>query len=539
MNKLVGLSMCIVMAAGLLSGCGKNTPEGKTQQGSAQTGGNAADAGGETTGEPYRFTASTVRWGDVGEAFLDGFVAETEKNANVEIDWQVYVYGEWTEQKPLILAGGELPDVFWGSLGINDSDITQNLAAFIPLEDLIEENMPNLMAAFESEPEMRAIVTSSDGHIYSLPKKLPCRPLTGNQMFINQKWLDNLGLAMPDTWEDYYNVLKAFKEQDANENGDPDDEIPYGTGNINSTLFFTMPFGTTAGADDNVTYMMTVRNGEPVFMPTMESYRDGIAWMSKCYQEGLIDQELYTQDGTMQDAKNQNADAALVGSAAGWTPGGLFGPNALEYAPMPALKGPDGERYVQSDPMHMNYGRNELLITTSCKDPAAVLRWADQYYTGEASIQTFYGSLGLAIDKNDDGTYTVLDPPEGQSADGFVWQYSFRDCGPKYSPEGFDDLVTLPENDGDGLKLKLAADLKPYAKEAYPCVNYTIEQLQSLANLWTDISSYVSSMQAHWVVEGGVEEEWGTYLDTLKQMGLDDFLQIQKDAYETYKTAMK
>ncbi|MEM5595877.1 hypothetical protein AAHB53_05270 [Niallia circulans] len=132
------------------------------------------------------------------------------------------------DKKSVLMAGGDLPDAFWGSLALSDGDIAQNQSLFIPLEDLIAENMPNLMAAFDKEPSLRALVTSPDGHIYSLPKKLPLRPLTGNQLFINQKWLDNLGLEMPDTYEDFYHVLQAFKEKDANGNGDLNDEIPYG-----------------------------------------------------------------------------------------------------------------------------------------------------------------------------------------------------------------------------------------------------------------------------------------------------------------------
>ena len=58
---------------------------------------------------------------------------------------------------------------------------------FIPLEDLIKENMPNLTKAMEQEPKLKAMITSPDGHIYSLPKKLPMRPTVGNQLFINKK----------------------------------------------------------------------------------------------------------------------------------------------------------------------------------------------------------------------------------------------------------------------------------------------------------------------------------------------------------------
>ena len=73
---------------------------------------------------------------------------------------------------------------------------------------------------------MRQMVTNPDGHIYTLPGKKPLRPKGCDTPFINKAWLDRLGLEMPTTVDEWYEVLKAFKEQDANGNGDPNDEIP-------------------------------------------------------------------------------------------------------------------------------------------------------------------------------------------------------------------------------------------------------------------------------------------------------------------------
>ena len=58
--------------------------------------------------------------------------------------------------------------------------------------------MPNLLRAFEEDPELKAVCTGRDGKIYSLPKKLPLRPeVCGDIFYINKEWLDNLNLAVP------------------------------------------------------------------------------------------------------------------------------------------------------------------------------------------------------------------------------------------------------------------------------------------------------------------------------------------------------
>lgn len=60
----------------------------------------------------------------------------------------MYVAADWTDKKAVLLAGGDLPDAFLGSNVLNDAEIAQNQSLFIPLEDLIKENMPNLSKIF-------------------------------------------------------------------------------------------------------------------------------------------------------------------------------------------------------------------------------------------------------------------------------------------------------------------------------------------------------------------------------------------------------
>jgi putative aldouronate transport system substrate-binding protein len=513
-KKKMKVLLSVSMVASLIVGC------------------SSKDSSSSTPKEDGTYKIATVRWADWGEDYLKGFVEETEKEAGISIEWDTYLNSEWGDKKSVLMVGGDLPDAFWGSITLNDGDIAQNSSVFIPLEDLIEENMPNLMAAFEAEPVLRALVTSPDGHIYSLPKKLPLRPLAGNQLFINQTWLDNLGLAMPDTYEDFYNVLKAFKEQDANGNGDPNDEIPYGAGNVHAVMSYLLPFGLTKGNDKQG--YMALKDGEPVYLPTLEAYKEGIEWMHKGYAEGLIDQEIFTQDNSMSDAKRKNEGLSLVGVSGGWTQDATFGPNQGEYVPLPALEGPDGERYVISDTEI--YSRNEFMITTQAKDPAKLLKWVDKFYTEDASIQTFYGSFGIGVEKEEGGTYKVLDAPEGESADTFAWVNSFRDFGPKYIGEGFNEKVSMPTESGDGLKLELDKQINEYVRDQqFPSVSYTVEETQRLNALGVDIGTYVDSMQSKWVVEGGVNEEWEEYLSQLKQMGFDEYMEIQNKAFERYQ----
>ncbi|MBO5146309.1 MAG: extracellular solute-binding protein [Lachnospiraceae bacterium] len=541
-KRIMAFAMAMAMTAVSLVGCGSSaepskddaaaatsqgdTTETKTDDGSASADNNTAGGGS--------YEVATVRWADWGEDYHIGFPDEAAKETGININWDTILNADWADRKAVLLAGGDLPDAFMGSICFSETDILTNVGTFIALDDYIDEYMPNFKKIMESDPTMKALATSADGHIYGLPSKKPCRPIVGNQLFINKTWLDNLGLDMPTTYDEFVDVLRAFKEQDANGNGDPNDEIPYGLGNADSVMFYCLPFGVRLGGEN--TYTMTLDDGNPVFIPVSEEYKTGIAAMHEAYAEGLIDPELFTEDTSMRDAKLMS-ETPIIGCAPGWTADATFGANADQYEALPALKGPDGKQYIASDPEHYNYTRYEFVVTSSCENPGELLSWVDKFYTEDASIQNFYGAFDIGVEKDEAaGTYTVLEPKDGMSADTYAWVNSLRDFGPKYVGEGFNDKVTYAGENGDAAKLELDKSMKQYAMEAYPNVSYSAEQVETLGTLFSDITSYVGVNQAAWVTEGGIEEQWDSYIDTLNQMGYEDFIQIQTDAYNTYKS---
>lgn len=548
-TKLLCLILALAMVLSLAACGGNNTSStastGNESQASTDGGESAAteDTSGSTSAS---FDVVTVRWTDTWPIdFLEtGVMKEIEEQTGVDINWQVYYNADWSEQKSLLLASGDLPDAFWGSICLTDTDVNQNKALLVELTDLIEANMPNLNKVFETEPSLKAVITDRNGEIYSLPKKLPLRPQVNDVMYINKTWLDALGLEMPDTYEDLATVLEAFVTKDPNGNGENDEFGYSAVQNLAGDLRHIMaPFGTMVCRDSNSygsNYMALNDSSEPIFMPVQDNYKEAVKWMHDLYTKGLIDPECFTQDSSMVTAKTQDPNGSLSGIVFGWTADAQVGVNAPDYEVVPALAGPDGKRYAEHNPEFLDVSRNELLITTKCEDPATLLKWADAYYTDEASLQTFYGSISDGkIQANDDGTYEVLVPDDGSSLDTSAWSFSMRDFGPKYMNEEFYDKVTLPSDQGDGVKLAQDPINEEYIVTTFPVCAYTEEQTSRLASLTTNLFDYCEAQYAHWVVDGGVEEEWDAYLQQLDAMGLQEYISIQVDAYNAYQETLE
>lgn len=519
-----------ILTVGLLGGCGGGEK-------------NPSDTAAVDKGKSFEVVTMRYDWTDK-ETMLKGFVKSTEEAAGINVDWKVYSNSEWQDKKSVVLISDDLPDAFLGCLEL--TDVSKNKALFLPLEDLIEEYMPNLSKIFEADPGLKTYATSTDGHIYGLPQRKINRMKIRYQMFINQTWLDNLGLEMPDTWKEFEDVLTAFKEKDANGNGDSDDEIPYGGGHGNPISVFILPFQHSGSGGEFVFnnqmdlthFYMTLEDDKPVFLPSQENFKDGIRWMNECFEKGLIDLELFTQDDSMKVAKSDNKEIPLLGVFSAWTADAVVSNWADQYVALPPLAGPDGARYVSSAAETEGYMAESFWVTKNCSDPAAVLSWIDSFYTDDAAVQLTYGSFGVGTQKNDDGTYTVLAPPDGKAADSWAWENSFRGFGPRYGSDTLrlnDRLIVEVETEGDGLKANLTKNFEQYVKPEFPNLRYMDEEINILTTYYPDIETYAKTMQVKWVTEGGIDEEWSTYLQTLEQMQLKQVEETAKAAYNRFK----
>lgn len=553
LKKGLGLFLAASMAAGALTGCGGGSGSAGSDgnAGGADTGAAQTDSEGSeaASGDVPTYTIATVRWTDAWptDYLKSGVMKELEEKHGINIEWQVYYSGDWSEQKSLLLASGDLPDAFFGSCGITDSDIAQNKSYFVELTDLIDQNMPNLKSVFAKEPELLARARDRNGEIYSLVKKLPLRPeVCGDVMYINKEWLDNLNLEVPKTLDELTAVLEAFATQDADGDGDPSNEIPV-TANKNDYLMsgalrtLLAPFGTMVSRDNN--YMGLDKEGKPVFVPVEDNYIEAVKWMHDMYQKGVLDPEFFTQEESMATAKRQAEGGSQVGLFTGWTADAQAGANAGQFVALEAVEGYDGGHYVENSQNYLDISDKELLITTSCENPEKLLQWADDFYDDLVSLQTFYGSIPDQVADNGDGTYEVLVPADGSSLDTSAWSWSMRDFGPKYMNPEFYDKVSLPADQGDGIKLAEDEINGKYINSdksvPFPVVKYTDEELSRLVSLGTDIYKYVEAQFAHWVVDGGIDAEWDAYLQQLDAMGLQELIEIQNTAYNAYLESMK
>lgn len=143
-----------------------------------------------------------------------------QEKTNVEVKWNAIQSDQWSDKISLAMANPKELSDFVFSAGFSDSDLLKyaDQGIIIALEDYIDAYMPNLKAVFDKYPEYRTMCTDTEGHIWALPwieqlgSGKTAIQTVGNMSFINKKWLDFLNLEVPETVDEFEQVLIAFRD---------------------------------------------------------------------------------------------------------------------------------------------------------------------------------------------------------------------------------------------------------------------------------------------------------------------------------------
>lgn len=464
---------------------------------------------------------------------------EYEEMTNVNIEWEPVQTAGLEENRNLALASGSLPDVFYTTYMPN-ADLFKygEQGSFIELNDLIQEYMPNLTAVLEENPEIRKGITFPNGKIYALPTIYsPDFPsvLIGSKPWIRQDWLEQLDMEVPTTTDEFYEYLKAIAETDLNGNGEMD-EIPYGATSISGLVgWLKGSFGVGNRGIKHPFIDAEPDTGDARFFPIDEGYKELLEYVNKLYSEGLIEQNIYTIEANQSYAYGQEG---LYGSTVITSPETIYGTEMGEqFIAVPALEGPDGQKSfnkVGSPLAHMG----GFVVTSENEHPEATLRWMDYFYGDEGATFYFMGIEGETYEVTEDGSLEYMDEIQN-SPDGLTLEQELKDhitwLGGGYpgivKAEYFNGAESLPTS------LEATEIIEPdLIDETWPVFTYTDEEFDRLTALQADIHTYVNEMQDKFITGDVPMSEWDTYVQTVEDMGLNEYMEIQQAALDRYES---
>ena len=537
-KKHIARMMALGLALTMLAGCGSKPAEAEKTAGNESTQ-EAADSsedakaseaegaeeksGDEGTGETPKIDIGLRAGNSYVQACpdinADEHVLAFEERMGVDLDITLIQHDGFTEKLGMMLAQGDFPDVIAGDMPYTSvmSGAIEN-GLFMPLDDLLEEYGPNLMAQVPENvwDELRG----PDGHIYALPAVFTLTAARDDKFWMNKSWLEQVGKEIPETVDELEEVLRSFKGVDFNGNGEAD-EYPMGVSDASALI---RRFAGVWGYQYQFGTYLEVKDGKVSTYLTDDGFKEELQWLAKMYGEGLIDPEIFTQEYAKYAAKMAGQQMGLFFNQADDT----FDSSSFEgIAP---FKGKADRQYVESAPAARDNG--VFAICADCENKEAAMRWIDYFYGYEGSILMRYGVEGenMYFDEEGKPHYNdgILDSPEGSGTE--IGKYTIWPGG------GAPQWV----NDDNCEAIASEATLK--AQEALdPCLPEQIyaaplleqEVSDRLSVLWTDLESYMKETTAKLIRgELNFESDWDTYVETMNKIGLEEWVSIYQAAYD-------
>jgi putative aldouronate transport system substrate-binding protein len=466
-----------------------------------------------------------------------------EEQGNYDLSFEIYPVRELAQKTELmVMAGGEdLPDIIMGS-GLTLTSLTKygQAGMIIPTNQYYEHSTHFIKESMQDLPiEPLKYVTSYDGNIYGLFGVTVSiyNQFSPSRILLFKPWLDKLGLSMPQTVDELVTVLQAFRDKDPNDNGIKD-EIPM-MGNrdtVNANLLYALmtPFVFT-----QQDYWTKLENGKVDVAFTKPGWRDGLRYLKKLVDEGLLSPLSFTQDNTQLFAMI-SPDPPKVGSFIGTSASRLGSTDVKrgQYVCMPPLSGPAGRFAVWTPPVPTI----KMVITKNCKTPESAFMLGDLLGSEEWSVATRYGEKGVDWITPSAGTRSLFEDlgykagiqETGTLRWGTLQNKYWANIGPeirgnKYAgtdvdlDDPYDFIGPIAKNLGPWIQY---ANRNPIAGLVYN------EAEQEIINdNQSTILSYVRESYARFVMgDLHIDNDWNKYLAEFDKMGLKEMISATQSA---------
>lgn len=548
-KKLVALllSLALVLSLGACGGNGGSSTSSEASPSSTtEESGAAAESGDESqaetaeTGEfqlPIVDEPTTLSYfvaDDSNAAIMttdwndNEFYQEMERRTGVHLEFEMVSSADYQTNFNLMIASGNLADMIYvgASYYAEGVDAAIDDGYFLDLTDLVDEYMPNYEKVRTSDVQYELLSTTDSGRLGAVYELRQSKQGPWLGLWIRQDWLDDLGLETPVTFDDYHEVLTAFK----NEKGATAPLILNFSGSDGE-------FGTMSGGLNVLNSWQLDETGKVNFGPYMDAWKEYVTIMHQWYTEGLIDPDFMATDERTADMAKVVTGASGV-FAALYTMPSVYeaaseDPN-MNLAPVnPPVMNEGDEGHIR---LRDSYTSGNTAISADSENWEVALRWLDYLYTEEGALLANYGVEGdtFEFDENGEPVFTdkILNNENGWTMTQTVASYLCPSAGIANWSDWTRELAGVPEKD------QACYDVWSEFSDDWrlpSSVTLTQEESTERAALYADISTIVKEQTAQFISGAlDIESNWDAYISALEASGMERAIEITQAAYDRY-----
>lgn len=463
---------------------------------------------------------------------------ELERQTNVIIEFLSASQAGQSEAYTVMSAGGDFADLVKNAAQLHPGGISQALddELYYDLADYLADYLPNYKSYLDSDPDYSKGVADDDGRIgaaYTLRSE--DLPRVGPS--IRKDWLDEVGMDIPVTYDDYYNVLTAFKVQLGKEGALSifDSGVPY-----NDYLIAGFDIsGYVGGLASYGAGLFCVWGDEVVFTPYTENFKEYVTMLNQWYSEKLIYQDFISAIKTPMNEEDMVFAGELgIAYTAAYS---LFSYEPDEEGFM--LVGIPDAKKTADQKLHIRNGGNKVMSNSSISISAnaadqleVAARWLDYWYSDAGVMLGNYGIAGVTYEFDASGepylTDFVLSNPDGLTMSQF---------SSGYGGNSFQTGYTLTTKGFNAATSQAVEDALSYWSEAdtdylYPkMATMTREESDIFVNYYGDILTYVVENIPAFIIGINSLDEWDSFIETLKTMHVEECLAAKQSSFDRYQ----
>jgi putative aldouronate transport system substrate-binding protein len=455
-----------------------------------------------------------------------------EEMTGITIDFEAAPSGQSGEKLGLLFASNTLPDIIFKT-GLSATDIATYAeeGQLIAIDPYLDEYAPNFTALMEERPEIRKAITMADGHIYGFPYLVTASPSNCSpKLFINTKALEALNAQIPTTLTELTELLRVFKQTDYNGNGVAD-EIPWAS-EVFSQVFMSLHGTFGLGTRGSGNWDIDPATNALRYIPVSDGYRDLLAYVASLYQEGLLDEEVFTAElATLTAKAEQNRLLFITAHNVSYT--GSYMEDYVGIEPFVRNAGDEKQWAGQSLAVYAN----NTFITSNCKDPAAAVQYFDYFYGNDGIRLFFMGIEGETYEFDKDGmprfTEYVTNNPDGMNMEEALGTYICWSGGG--NPSVADDIhfgsQLINETTVTAAQILLQYGPEEIWPRSFPV---STEDAELLAEYELEIGTYIADMRAKFITGSESLDNWDKFIEQLNRLGLQEYIQLNQSALDKY-----
>lgn len=352
---------------------------------------------------------------------------------------------------------------------------------------------------------------------------------------IRQDWLDAVGMEIPTTLDELFDTVKAFQDQDVNQNGEADEAVVVNYGS------FATDISCWFGLGIDVTFIDST-DGNTVKSPWYQEHvKEYIAYMQKLYENGLLKMD-DSQSGTYM-ANNQVACIANWGTEM-WLEPQITVPEGAAYpwfVPF-RIQAVEGQTPLFRGSNKYNPGWTATAVPASSDKQAAIAKIFDYLVTDEAIRLTENGIEGVSYEMKDGMPSNKLDGSlENTDAVGMAL-WCNGSIFPRYQmntdlSEEMSTTIAMAETNGvknnqSGKKDYTVACIQEPEHRIFHDMNGlaipTAEEIDRTNEISTDLYTYSAELLTKLIMGEKSLDDWDSYIKDLQELGLDELISIHQ-----------